>query len=87
MALVLNLIGKLLEKVLDIALLGWLNRLLGMVVSIATGALVIGTLVYLVNSANSLLGFIPQEQIDQSKFFKPLLTLVQTVFPYLKQLF
>ena len=86
-ALVLNLIGKLLEKVLDIAMLGWLNRLLGMVVAIATGALVIGTLVYLVNSANSLLGFIPQEQIDQSKFFKPLLELVQTVFPYLKQLF
>lgn len=86
-ALVLNLVGKLLEKVLDIAMLGWLNRLLGMVVAIATGALVIGTLVYLVNSANSLLGFIPQEQIDQSKFFKPLLELVQTVFPYLKQLF
>ena len=86
-ALVLNLIGKLLEKVLDIAMLGWLNRLLGLVVALATSALIIGTLVYLVDSANSLISFIPQEQIDQSKFYKPLLELVQTVFPYLKQLF
>ncbi|MBQ9530128.1 MAG: CvpA family protein [Bacteroidales bacterium] len=86
-ALVLNLVGKLLEKVLDIAMLGWLNRLLGMVVAIATGALVIGTLIYLVNSANSLIGFIPEEQIEQSRFYKPLLTLVQQVFPYLKTLF
>lgn len=86
-ALVLNLVGKLLEKVLDIAMLGWLNRLLGMVVGIATGALIIGTLIYLVNSANSLIGFIPEEQIEQSRFYKPLLELVQQVFPYLKSLF
>ena len=86
-ALVLNLVGKLLEKVLDIAMLGWLNRLLGMVVALATGALIIGTLVYLTDSANNLLGFIPKEQIEQSRFYKPLLELVQTVFPYLKQLF
>ena len=86
-ALVLNLIGKLLEKVLNIAMLGWLNRLLGMVVAIGTGALIIGTLIYLTDAANNLLGFIPKEQIEQSRFYKPLLELVQTVFPYLKQLF
>ena len=86
-ALVLNLVGKLLEKVLDIAMMGWLNRLLGLVVALATSALVIGTLIYVVDSANSLIGFIPAEQIEQSRFYKPLLTLVQQVFPYLKSLF
>ena len=86
-ALVLNLIGKLLEKVLDIAMLGWLNRLLGLVTAIATAALLIGTLIYITNSANHLLEFIPQEKIDQSRFYKPLLTLVERVFPILKSLF
>ena len=86
-ALVLNLVGKLLEKVLNIAMLGWLNRLLGLVVALATSALVIGTLVYLVNSANSLINFIPEEKIAESRFYKPLLEFVQTVFPYLKSLF
>ncbi len=86
-ALVLNLVGRLLEKVLKIAMLGWLNRLLGLVVALATSALVIGTLVYLVNSANSLINFIPEEKIAESRFYKPLLEFVQTVFPYLKSLF
>ena len=86
-ALVLNLVGKLLEKVLDIAMLGWLNRLLGLVVALATAALVIGTVIYLVDSANSLLEFIPKEQLEQSRFYKPLLELVQRVFPILKSFF
>lgn len=86
-ALVLNLLGKLLEKVLNIAMLGWLNRLLGLVLALATSALIIGTLVYLVNSANSLINFIPEDKIAESRFYKPLLEFVQKVFPYLKSLF
>ena len=80
-------IGKLLEKVLDIAMLGWLNRLAGLVLALATSALVIGTLIYLTDSANSLIGFIPEEKISESRFYRPLLTFVERVFPYLKSLF
>ncbi len=86
-ALILNLAGKLLEKVLDIAMLGWLNRLAGLVLALATSALVIGTLIYLTDSANSLIGFIPEEKISESRFYRPLLTFVERVFPYLKSLF
>ena len=86
-ALVLNLLGKLLEKVLDIAMLGWLNRLLGLAVALFTSAIIIGTIIYMVNSANSLINFIPEDKIAESRFYKPLLELVQKVFPYLKSLF
>ncbi|MBO4557290.1 MAG: CvpA family protein [Bacteroidales bacterium] len=86
-ALVLNLLGTLLEKLLNITLLGWLNRLLGLALSLVTCALIVGTLIYLVNSANNLISFIPEEKLAESRFFKPLLKLVETVFPYLKQLF
>ena len=86
-ALVLNLAGKLLEKVLSIALLGWLNRLLGLALALATSALLIGVIVYMVDSANQLVEFLPKEKIEESRFYKPLLELVQNVFPYLKSLF
>lgn len=86
-ALVLNLAGKLLEKVLSIAMLGWLNRLLGLALALATSALLIGVIVYMVDSANQLVEFLPKEKIEESRFYKPLLTLVQNVFPYLKSLF
>lgn len=86
-ALVISIIGKLLEKVLDIAMLGWLNRLLGMVVALATAALLIGTVIYMIDSANNLMEFLPKEKIEQSRFYKPLLELIQRVFPIFKQLF
>lgn len=86
-ALVLNLLGKLLEKVIKITMLGWLNRLLGLVFALITTALIVGTLIYVLNSANGLLEFIPEERIAESRLYKPLLHLVETVFPHLKSLF
>lgn len=86
-ALVLNLVGKLLEKVLKITMLGWLNRILGLVFAIITTALIVGTLIYVLNSANGLLKFIPEEKIAESRLYKPLLHLVEIAFPYLKSLF
>lgn len=86
-ALVLSLLGKLLEKVLKITMLGWLNRILGLVFAIITTALVLGTIIYVVNSANGMLEFIPEEKIAESRLYKPLLHLVETAFPYLKSLF
>ena len=86
-ALGLSLIGKIVEKVLKVAMLGWLNRLLGMVVAIATASLIIGTLIFILTSANDLLNFIPEDKIAESRFWKPLLDLVKFAFPYLKSLF
>jgi len=86
-ALVLNLIGTLVERVLKITMLGWLNRLLGLALAIVACALIVGTLIYMINSANDLLQFIPEEKIAESRFFKPLLHMVELVFPYLKSLF
>ena len=86
-ALVLSLLGKLLEKVLRITMLGWLNRLLGLVFAMITTALIVGTLIYVLNSANGLLEFIPEEKLAESRLYKPLLHLAKTVFPYLKSLF
>ena len=55
--------------------------------ALAAAALLTGTLIYVLNSANELLNFIPEEKIAESRFWKPLLALVQNVFPYLKSLF
>ena len=86
-ALLLNLLGKLIEKVIKITMLGWLNRLLGLALALVACALIVGTLIYMVNSANDLLQFLPEEKIAESRFYRPLLHMVEVVFPYLKSLF
>ena len=86
-ALVLNIFGKMLEKIIKISLLGWLNKLLGVVVTFCLFALLISVLVYFVDSVNNLLDFIPKEKLEESRFYPALLDLSKQVFPHFKELF
>jgi len=86
-ALILSLFGRIIEKIIKITLLGWLNKLLGVVMTFILFALLISVLVYFVDSANKLLEFIPEEKIAESRFYPALLDLSQQVFPHFKELF
>ncbi|MBO4842034.1 MAG: CvpA family protein [Bacteroidales bacterium] len=86
-AIILNLFGRLIEKIIQISLLGWLNRLLGVVLTICLFTLLLSALVYLVDSANNMLEFIPKEKIEESRLYPRLLAISQDVFPLFKELF
>ncbi len=82
--LVLNLIGKALAKIVKFAMLGWLDKLLGIVISVVKVFLVIGLIVIVFDALNSKFGFVPQQTVDGSVLYKPLKDAVDVVFPYLK---
>lgn len=86
-ALILSLLGRIVEKIIKISLLGWLNKLLGVVMTFILFALLISVIVYFVDSANNLLDFIPEEKLAESRFYPVLLHLSQEVFPHFKELF
>ncbi len=79
--------GKLVEKIIKITLLGWLNRLLGIVATLFLFALLLSVIVFLVDSANNIVEFIPKEKLAESRFYPMLLDLSQKVFPFVKELF
>lgn len=85
-ALVFALIEKLLDAVVKVTMLGWLNCLLGIVFSMLKVVVLLSILAYFVNSINGLLGFISEDQIAESNFFKPLLDLADKIFPALKSI-
>ncbi len=86
-ALVLSLFGRIIEKIIKITLLGWLNKLLGVVMTFILTILLLSVVVYLVDSANNLLEFIPKVKLEESRFYPALLQLSQEVFPHFKELF
>jgi membrane protein required for colicin V production len=86
-ALLLNLIGKLIEKILKIALLGWLNRLLGVIVTLAIFVIILATIIHFVDAANDTFHFISEEKIAESKIYPSLLDLSYKLFPYFKSFF
>ena len=84
---ILFLVGKLITGVIKIVMLGWLNRLLGLVFALLKAALVLGLLVTLFDSLNGLTGLVSDETLDDSFMYQGLKNFADTVFPYLKKLF
>lgn len=86
--IVVGLISSLLEKILNLATLGWINRLLGGVISIASCVLVIGALISLITYINqTLFTLIPDHVLHTSKMVGIIQEISGALFPYLEKLF
>lgn len=82
--IVLGIVGKFLEGILNLVLLGWLNKLLGVAFSLLKTALIVGLLIMLFSSINNNLHIVSEEVLAESLLYGPLKDLSYTVFPYLK---
>lgn len=82
----LFLLGKVLEASIKIILLGWLNKLLGLVFSLFKFALVAGLLVILFDSINSHVKIVQESYLDSSFMYTALKSISYSIFPYLKSL-
>lgn len=82
--LLLNLIGQLLTKIVKITMLGWLNRLLGMVFGIIKVALVLGLVIMIFSGINAKLGLVKPEVLDETVVYNAIKNIAENVFPYLK---
>ena len=81
-----RLLSKLVEKIFKFAMLGWLNRLLGAVFSVAKYALVLGLAVVLFNAINSRFAWVPEEKLAESKMYALIKEGAYTIFPYFEGL-
>ncbi len=83
---VLALLGKLIEGTIRLVMLGWLNRLLGVLFSLLKAGLIIGLIIMAFCSLNETFGFVSEETLNSSVLFPPLKKMAYDVFPYLKDL-
>lgn len=79
-------LGKLLEATIKIILLGWLNRLLGVIFAILKYVLIIGLILVAFDWINSELGLVRESVLDSSVLYRPLINAADTIFPYFKGL-
>ena len=83
----LFLLGKVLETSIKIILLGWLNRLLGLVFALFKYAIIIGLLIILFDSINDKFGIVSEKYLDSSFMYSGFRQMAYSIFPYLKSLF
>jgi Uncharacterized membrane protein, required for colicin V production len=82
-----HLLCHVLEGVVKLTMLGWLNRLLGTLFSLLQALLIMSIIIYLFTYLNQSLHFIPQSTLDKCYSYRFLEHFATVVFPYLRTLF
>ena len=85
--LVVLIVAKLLTKVLEMSMLGWLDKILGLVFALVVNALLLGVFIILFDTLNLKFGFVKPEVLDGSVVYTTLRDFCYLVFPYLKAFF
>lgn len=84
--LLLGLLGRLLESILNFAFLGWVNKLLGVAFSLLKALLIIGLVIMLFSTLNDNLEIVKPETLADSVLYQPIKNLSDTVFPFIKNM-
>ena len=84
--LALTLIGKALEGIIKIVMLGWLNKLLGVVFALLKVVLTIGLVILIFDSVASALEIDCSKATGGSVFYSPVKSFAEGFFPYMKEL-
>ena len=79
-------IGKVIEASIKIIMLGWLNRILGLIFAILKCALILGLVIIMFDSINGNFHAVPEKTLSESILYPPLKDLANCIFPYLKDL-
>jgi len=82
---IINLIGKLLEKVAKMSALGFLNRLAGLLLGLVRASLLLGIALFIINSIDYKQTLITEKTRAGSKLYKPLSSVVPSLWPRVKQ--
>ena len=84
--LVLFVLSKILTGMTKLVMLGWLDKLLGLVFALLKAGLIIGILIILFDTLNVKFEFVEEKVLDESVLYAPIRDIAYMIFPYLKEL-
>lgn len=78
-----RLLGSVVDRILRLALLGWVNRLLGALFAVVKMTLIVSVTLYILNIIDRQFSFIPKDWLHKSKFYKPVSNFATTTLSFL----
>jgi membrane protein required for colicin V production len=83
----IHFIGKAVEKIVETISLGAINRVLGLVFSVAKTAFILGIVIVVLEKISENFDFMPKEDIQESTLYEPLRNVTVSTFPFLVNLY
>lgn len=81
---ILYILGKMLEGIVKLVMLNWLNKLLGVIFATVKCFLVIGIIILIFTSLNNIFDIVSQDYLDEAMLYNPIKSLAENVFPFIK---
>lgn len=79
------LLGKILSGLVKLVLMGWLDKLAGVLFSILKYLFILGVFVYLLESLDSIYPFMPRQIINCSKLYPLIKGIIPSVMPFIQK--
>ena len=83
-AMLVRLLGAMLNKVIKMVALGFVSRLLGAIFGVLKAAFVLSALLLIFNTADYYLELVPKKQKKESLLYAPISSLVPSIVPEAK---
>lgn len=80
------IVAKLFTKLVELMMLGWVNRLLGALTSCLVTLVVLGVVIVLFDTVNVKFGLVNSPLLSESVLYEGIKNLANLAFPYMKQL-
>jgi membrane protein required for colicin V production len=78
-----HFLGELVNKIFDLALLGFANSMLGVVFGVIKTVLILSVLFVLAEKFSNKIRILPENLEERSLFYKPIKNVAPAIFPYL----
>ena len=85
-AIAFALLGKLLAKLMKVVLLGWLDKLLGIILASLVTLCILGVIIFVFDSLDAQWHIIKSDILQDSVLYQGIKNIALIFFPYLKQL-
>jgi membrane protein required for colicin V production len=84
--ILMHLIGKILDHFIKAVALGFINRLLGGLLSVGIKVIILSLLIWVFDQGNQIMPLVSQKTIDESVMYKPLRDLSPVILVNLENL-
>lgn len=77
----IHFIGKAIEGVFDLAMLGFANSILGVVFGVLKTAFILSVFLVIIEKADTKINILPKDIAEKSIFYRPIERLAPSIFP------
>jgi membrane protein required for colicin V production len=82
--ILVHVVGSVINKIVETAMLGFLNRLAGIVFGMLKAALVLSVILVVFDRIDRDVNIIPENRKAESKLYQPLRNFVPAIFPFIE---